>query len=277
MVELNQSNNSETNLLIRGEVFPWKSIIRYLLVLVLVGFCIWSFKYLNIPVKRFLSMWGPLGHKVNQLFIPPNFSYIQKVGLLGSIVQTFQLAFMGTAIGLVLCVPLSWFAAINMSPSKWVLYPISRAIIVGSRSIYWLIWAMLFTMILGFGPLAGAITCIFGTVGFAGKLMAEEIENIRIGPIEAIRATGGSELNIFLYGILPQVTTAWTGISIYTWDSTFRAATILGYVGAGGIGMYLRETIEMLEYEKTGMTLLVIIGLVVVSEVLSATARKRIA
>ena len=254
----------------------WKKIVNYVLVLFLFTFLYWSFTYLNIPVRRFFTMWGPIGYKIHQLFLPPDFGYLNNMKLLRSIVQTFQLAFFGTVVGLILCVPLAWFAAINVTPSKFILYPISRGIIILSRSIYEIIWAILFTMILGFGPLAGTLTCILATIGFSGKLMAEEVEAIRVGPIEAIRATGGNEFDVFFYAIFPQVRVAWAGIAIYSWDSTFRLATILGYVGAGGIGMYLRETIEMLDYSKTGMTLIVIIGLVIVSEVVSANARKKI-
>jgi len=260
-----------------GESALRTGLSGYLGVLFFLAFVVWSLHYLNIPLSRFTGMFGPLGHKFSQLFCPPDFKYIQNMGMLKSIVETFQLGFFGTVVGLALCVPLAWFAALNMTPNKWILYPLGRGIIIGARSIYELIWAILFTMILGFGPLAGAVTCILATIGFCGKLMAEEIEDIRIGPVEAIRATGAGEIKVFLYGIYPQVETAWTGIAIYGWDSTFRMATILGYVGAGGIGMYLRETIETLAYEKTGMTLLVIIGLVVVSEVASAYARQRVA
>ena len=254
----------------------WKKIVNYVLVLFLFTFLYWSFTYLNIPIRRFLTMWGPIGYKIHQLFLPPDFGYLNNMKLLRSIVQTFQLAFLGTVVGLILCVPLAWFAAINVTPSKFILYPISRGIIILSRSIYEIIWAILFTMILGFGPLAGTLTCILATIGFSGKLMAEEVEAIRVGPIEAIRAAGGNELDVFFYAIIPQVRVAWAGTAIYSWDATFRLATILGYVGAGGIGMYLRETIEMLDYPKTGMTLIVIIGLVIVSEVVSANARKKI-
>ena len=254
----------------------WKKIVNYVLILFLFTFLYWSFLYLNIPIKRFFTMWGPIGYKIYQLFLPPDVHYLNNLKLLRSIVQTFQFAFLGTVVGLILCVPLAWFAAINVTPSKFILYPISRGIIILSRSIYELIWAILFTMILGFGPLAGTLTCILATIGFSGKLMAEEVEAIRVGPIEAIRATGGNEFDVFFYAIIPQVRVAWAGIAIYSWDATFRLATILGYVGAGGIGMYLRETIEMLDYPKTGMTLIVIIGLVIVSEIVSANARKKI-
>jgi phosphonate transport system permease protein len=254
-----------------------KRLMQYTVVLLLLSFFFWSFYYLNIPLSRFVHMFGPLGHKFNQLFFPPDISYIQNMGMLESIVETFQIGVFGTFVGVALCVPLAWFAALNMTPSKLILYPISRGIIIGSRSIYELIWAMLFTMILGFGPLPGAITCVLATIGFCGKLMAEAIEDIRMGPVEAVRATGAGEIQVFLWGVLPQVQTSWTGISIYGWDSTFRMATIMGYVGAGGIGMYLRETIETLAYAKTGMTLLVIILLVVISEVSSAYARQKMA
>lgn len=258
------------------ETSPWRGFINYLILVFTLAFIFWSFYYLNIPLGRFLRIFGPIGHKVSQLFFPPDLSYVQNVGMLKSIVETFQMGILGTFVGLALCVPLAWFAAINMTPNKLILYPLGRGIIIGVRSIYELIWAMLFTMILGFGPLPGTLTCMLATIGFCGKLMSEEIENIRLGPIEAIRATGGGEIKVFLYGVFPQVQAAWTGIAIYGWDSTFRMATIMGYVGAGGIGMYLRETIETLAYEKTGMTLLIIIGLVVVSEVTSAYAREKV-
>lgn len=260
---------------IRNLLPSGKNFIKFISLLVFLTSLFLSFQYLNIPYGRFITMFGPLGEKFIDLFAPPDFSYLDS-GLMYSILETFQLAFLGTVVGLALAVPLSWFGAFNMTPNKWFFYPLGRGSIVLSRSIYWLIWAMIFTMILGFGPLAGALTCVLGTLGFAGKLMSEEIEDIRIGPVEAIRATGGGQLDVFLYGILPQVMNAWTGIAIYTWDSTFRAATILGYVGAGGIGMYLRESIQMMNYSQTGMTLSVIIALVIVSEVLSAYARQRI-
>jgi len=259
------------------ETLPRRRFARNLALLGVLVFTFWSFYYLNIPLSRFMRIFGPLGHKFSQLFLPPDLSYIQNVSMLRSIVETFQMGIFGTFVGLALCVPLAWFAALNMTPNRMIFYPLGRGVIIGARSIYELIWAMLFTMILGFGPLPGALTCVLATVGFCGKLMAEEIEDIRLGPIEAIRATGAGEIKVFLWGIFPQVQTSWTGIAIYGWDSTFRMATIMGYVGAGGIGMYLRETIETLAYEKTGMTLLIIIGLVVISEVSSAYARQRVA
>jgi len=274
MAQLNQTITKEPELEL--ETRSRRSLIIYFAVLFLCAFLLWAFHYLRIPLSRFIWMFGPLAHKFSQLFNPPDLQYIQNMGMLKSIIETFHMGFLGTVGGLALSVPLAWFAALNMTPNKLILYPLGRGIIIGTRAIYEMIWAMLFTMILGFGPLAGAITCLLATIGFCGKLMAEEIEDIHLGPVEAIRATGAGEIKVFVWGILPQVQTAWTGISIYGWDSTFRMATILGYVGAGGIGMYLRETIDTLAYDKTGMTLIIIIALVTVSEMTSAYARQKV-
>jgi len=274
MAQLNQTITKEPELEL--ETRSRRSLIIYFAVLFLCAFLLWAFHYLRIPLSRFIWMFGPLAHKFSQLFNPPDLQYIQNMGMLKSIIETFHMGFLGTVGVLALSVPLAWFAALNMTPNKLILYPLGRGIIIGTRAIYEMIWAMLFTMILGFGPLAGAITCLLATIGFCGKLMAEEIEDIHLGPVEAIRATGAGEIKVFVWGILPQVQTAWTGISIYGWDSTFRMATILGYVGAGGIGMYLRETIDTLAYDKTGMTLIIIIALVTVSEMTSAYARQKV-
>jgi phosphonate transport system permease protein len=134
----------------------------------------------------------------------------------------------------------------------------------------------LFTHIFGFGPLPGVLALILLTIGFAGKLFSEEIEGIRVGPVEAMQATGAGRIQVMYYGVLPQVKTAWVGITIYNWDSTFRAATIVGFVGAGGIGAYLRETIGFMEYSDTGALIIAIIALVIFSELLSAYIRDKI-
>lgn len=97
------------------------------------------------------------------------------------------------------------------------------------------------------------------TIGFAGKLFSEEVEAINMGPVEAIRSTGGTPLQVMVYAVLPQVKVAWTGISIYSWDSAFRAATVLGYFGAGGMGWYLKQTIETLDNLRVSAILLSII------------------
>jgi phosphonate transport system permease protein len=186
------------------------------------------------------------------------------------------MSFLGTVYGVLLAVPVAWFGAWNVTPSRTICYPFGRAALVLSRAIPPIIWAMILVVILGFGPMAGTITLVLLTLSFAGKLMSEQVEAIDMGPVEAIRATGAGEIKTFVYAVLPQVKAAWIGIIIYNWDSTFRASTILGFVGAGGLGLYLRSTTQLLDYERAMGIILVVIALVIASEILSHFARRRI-
>ena len=121
------------------------------------------------------------------------------------------------------------------------------------------------------------IALIVGSVGFAGKLMAEQVEAIDMKPVEAIRATGAGHIAVFLYGIVPQIKPAWAGIFVYNWDARLRSSTILGFVGAGGIGLGLREQISTLNYQTAMGIILLIIMLVICSEAISHYVRKRYA
>ena len=187
------------------------------------------------------------------------------------------MAYLGALFGLLIAIPLGWFAAFNVSPSKRFVYPVARLISMACRSVHEMIWAILFVTILGFGMLPGVLALTMFCIGFAGKLFAEEIEAIEMGQVEAVRAMGGNKLQVFVFGVFPQVRVAFAGIAIYTWDVAFRAATVVGFVGAGGMGWYLKRNIMQIETERTAAILLSIIALVVVAEIFSAWARSRIA
>ena len=158
------------------------------------------------------------------------------------------MSLLGALIGTIISLPLAWLGAWNVTPSRTFLYPLARTMIVVARAVPTLLWALILVTIFGFGPFAGTLALVKSTIGFAGKLMAEQVEAIDMDLVEAIRATGASELHVFFFAVLPQVWAAWLGIWIYNWDSQFRGSTILGFVGAGGIGLYLREGISILEY-----------------------------
>ena len=145
------------------------------------------------------------------------------------------------------------------------------------RSVHEMIWTILLVMVLGFGMLPGALALTLFCIGFAGKLFSESIEAIQPGQVEAIRATGANQLQVFVYAVLPQVRVAWTGISIYTWDVIFRAATVVGFFGAGGMGWYLRESVQRVASHDVAAILLSIIVVVILSELLSAWLRTHIA
>ncbi len=253
------------------------SLYRYGGVLLAVLFLTSSISYLNIPLDRFFNMFGRIGTVVSERYYPPDIEYVLDRDYLASVFDTVQMAYLGALFGMGLALPLGWFGSSNMSPSKRFIYPIARFITMGTRAVHETIWAILFVTILGFGMMAGVIALTLFCIGCAGKLLAEEIEAIDMGPVEAIRSTGANELAVMVFGVFPQVRVAFTGIGIYTWDVAFRAATVVGFFGAGGMGWYLKRNVLQIETERVAAILLSIIVLVLISEVISAWARARVA
>lgn len=254
-----------------------RRLIKFIVLLLFCTIATWTVWYLNIPLERLSGMFGRIGNMVFNRMMPPDLDYALTGNVFRSVLETIEMSFLGTVYGVLLAVPVAWFAAWNVTPSRSLCYPLGRAILVLSRAIPPIIWAMILVVILGFGPMAGTITLVLLTLSFAGKLMSEQVEAINMGPVEAIRATGAGEIKVFVYAVLPQVRSAWIGIMIYNWDSTFRASTILGFVGAGGLGLYIRSTTQLLDYERTMGIILVVIVLVVASETVSHFWRRRIA
>ena len=253
----------------------FRRLLRFVILLLFCVAAVWTVWYLKIPLERVFGMFGRIGHMIGNRMMPPDLDYALTDNVFLSILETIEMSFLGTVYGVLLAVPVSWFAAWNVTPSRALCYPLGRALLVLSRAVPPLIWAMILVVIFGFGPIAGTIALILLTLSFAGKLMSEQIEAIDMGPVEAIRATGAGEIKTFVYAVVPQVKSAWIGIIIYNWDSSFRASTILGFVGAGGLGLYIRSTTQLLEYERTMGVILLVIILVVGSEVLSHYARQR--
>jgi phosphonate transport system permease protein len=254
-----------------------QSLINYGILIGILLFFTYSVHYLNIPLERILGMFGRLGDVLANRYYPPDLDYIVDKAYFKSVIETVQMAYLGTLFGLTFAILLGWFAAYNVSPSRKYIYPVARLLAMGCRSVHEMIWAILFVTILGFGLLPGVLALTMFSIGFAGKLFAEEVESIDMGEVEAIRAMGGTNLQVFVFGVFPQVRVAFTGIAIYTWDVAFRAATVVGFVGAGGMGWYLKRNIMQIETERTAAILLSIIVLVVISEFISAWARSRVA
>jgi len=255
--------------------FP-QSLIKYGITLLILIFISVSTKYLNVHLDRFFDMFGRLADLFANRYYPPDIPYVLDSEYLGYVVETVKMAYLGALFGILLSIPLSWFASFNMSPNRRFLYPIARFLLMLCRSVHEMIWTILFVTILGFGMLPGVLALSLFSLGFAGKLFSEEIEAINRGQVEAIESTGANSLQVFVYAVLPQVRVAWTGIGIYTWDAAFRAATVVGFFGAGGMGWYLRRTVQQIETTRVAAILLSIIFLVIISEVTSAWARNRV-
>ncbi|MEM1346492.1 MAG: phosphonate ABC transporter, permease protein PhnE [Pseudomonadota bacterium] len=206
--------------------------------------------------------------------VPPRVAYLSE--LWRPLWDTLNIATLGTVIGVVIATPIAFLAARNTTPSATLLRPIALFIIVASRSINSLIWALLLVSIVGPGLLAGVIAIALRSIGFVGKLLYEAIEETEAAQIEAIQATGASGPQVLNYGIWPQVAPAFWAISVFRWDINIRESTVLGLVGAGGIGVQLQNSLNMLAWPQVSVILLLILATVLVSEWVSAKVRTAI-
>jgi phosphonate transport system permease protein len=205
---------------------------------------------------------------------PPRWSYLES--LWGPLWDTINIATLGTGLGIVLATPVAFLAARNTTPSAALLRPLALLIIVASRSINSLIWALLLVAIIGPGLLAGIIAIALRSIGFIGKLLYEAIEEIDEAQVEAVRATGASRWQIMDYAVWPQIAPAFAGISVFRWDINIRESTILGLVGAGGIGLQLQSSLARLAWAEVTVIVVVILATVAVSEWVSAKVRAAI-
>ncbi|MBI1734660.1 MAG: phosphonate ABC transporter, permease protein PhnE [Candidatus Rokubacteria bacterium] len=213
-----------------------------------------------------------VGDLMRRMF-PPEWSFAS--ALVEPLVQTINIATLGTAIAVLLSIPIAFLAARNTTPNR-ATYGLGRVVMVVSRSVDTLIWALIFIIVVGPGSLAGVLAVAVRSVGFVSKLFAEGIEEIDAGQVEAVAATGASRGQMLLYAIVPQVRPVFTGVCIYRWDINIRESTVLGIVGAGGIGFALNEAILGLEWSRVGLILVVVLAVVIVSEAVSAYLRKRV-
>ena len=221
----------------------------------------------------FVSDAGTQALDIGSRMIPPKFEYMDQ--LWWPVWDTINIATLGTVIALIIAIPVAFAAARNTTP-----HPIVRAValfvIVSSRSVNSLIWALMLVFIFGPGILAGTIAIGLRSIGFCAKLLYEAIEEIDHTQVEAIEATGASRAQQILYGIVPQVLPTFAGVGVFRWDINIRESTILGLVGAGGIGLQLNGSINTLAWTQVSMILLVILATVIVSEWVSAKVRHAI-
>ncbi|MDO5647033.1 phosphonate ABC transporter, permease protein PhnE [Paracoccus sp. (in: a-proteobacteria)] len=204
-------------------------------------------------------------------FLTPDFTTRWR-DISAGLIESLTMTFTSTVIGVLISIPIGIGAARNLAP-RWV-YLICRSIIAISRALQEIIVAIFFVALFGFGAFAGFLTLAFSTIGFIGKLLAEDIEDIDEKQAEAIRATGASWMQLINYGIQPQVMPRLIGLSLYRLDINFRESAVIGIVGAGGIGATLNTSLSRYEYSSAGAVLLIIIAIVMLSEYASGHLRK---
>ena len=187
-----------------------------------------------------------------------------------------MMATLGTLLGCVFSLPVAWFGAYNVTPNRYICYPLGRFLMVLSRSIHEIIWALLFVGAVGLGALPGILAVAMRSVGFISKITAEAIENIDPKPVEAIRAVGGNQFQVMYYGILPQILPVVIGTIIFEWDINIRRSAIMGLVGAGGLGLVFFRQMAMFNYGGVTLVVLAVLVLIAIGEVISHYARKAV-
>lgn len=205
---------------------------------------------------------------------PPDYRYYPQ-GIHTALMETLHIASLGTLLAIVMALPVGVMGANNIVRIP-ALNWLSKLILVSSRSVNTLVWALLFVAIFGPGPLAGTICIGFRSVGFVGKLFAEALEETDPGSIEALTAAGAPWPSIFIKGFWPQVAPAFWGISLFRWDINVRESAVIGLVGAGGIGMVLDTALNLFYWDRVSIILVSIFTVVILAELLVTAIRKRI-
>ncbi|MBT3904331.1 MAG: phosphonate ABC transporter, permease protein PhnE [Rhodospirillaceae bacterium] len=251
---------------------PRQSLIRYAWYVGIIFVAIWSIRHLDIPWEYFADAHVQAADLLTRMY-PPAWGHFGDV--LAPLIETIHIATLGTIVTFVISIPIAFLAARNTTYNATTWF-IGRFILVASRSINTIVWALIFVAVFGPGPVAGIWAITFRSIGFMGKLIAEAIEEIDHGAVEAIEATGASRLHVLLIGVLPQVLPIIFGTTIYRWDINIRESTVLGFVGAGGIGIELYSSINLFNWQEVAVMLISVFGVVIISEFISATVRQRI-
>ncbi|GAB4167428.1 MAG: phosphonate ABC transporter, permease protein PhnE [Wenzhouxiangellaceae bacterium] len=213
------------------------------------------------------------GTRLLQESWPPDFSFLPR--LAAPMLETVQIAIIGTVVGGLASVPVAVLAARNLAPNR-LLWLVDRNGMNILRTLPDLFWAMLFATAVGFGPIAGALALSVFTVAVISKLYSESLESIDMGTCEAVRAVGGNWLQMVQYGALPQALQQYASYALYAFELNIRASVVLGLVGAGGIGMILETQRANFEYERVTMIILAVLVAVLIIEEFSEAIRKRL-
>ncbi len=252
---------------------PKERLARFAVLLIAGMLVAWSFGSVKI-IPEFLADAPTQVADLFQRMVPVDFAYYPE-GIHAVLIETMHIASLGTILTLIISVPIGIMAARNVCKVRF-LNVFATFILVSSRSVNSLVWAMLFVAIFGPGTLAGVVTIAIRSIGFVGKLFGEALEEIHEGPVEAIRATGAPWPSIFTKAYWPQVAPAFWGIALFRWDINVRESSVIGLVGAGGIGVALDSALNLFQWTRVSLILLCIFVIVILVEVLVTQIRKHI-
>ncbi len=244
---------------------------RWAAWVVILGAIVWSAVETEVSLGRMIEglpfMWDFL-----RRMVPPDLSVLGNA--VRGAMETIQIAVVGTAVAAVLALPMGFAAARNAAP-PWLFYW-ARSLLNAFRAVDTLVYALFFVAAVGLGPFPGVLAVTVYTATVLAKLYSEAIEAIEPGPVEAVRATGATTLQVLRWGVLPQLVPQFLSFTLYRFETNIRAAAVLGFVGAGGIGFYIQTYLRLLNYPAAATVLLVLIGLVMIVDFASSRLRARL-
>ncbi len=246
------------------------SLKKAILAVVVLSVLMWSWRGAEMAPMLFLEHPENMVQLLNDFF-PPDFIDLELY--ISEMIVTIQVGIWGTVLAIILAVPFGILSAENLMP-MWVTFPMRR-LMDGLRAINEMVFAMLFVVVVGLGPFAGVMALFIHTTGVLAKLFAEAIEAIEPGPIEGIKATGANPLEVILYGVIPQVMPLWISYALYRLESNIRSATVVGMVGAGGIGVLLWQSISGFQMQQTAAIMCIVIVTVSIIDFISQIIRKK--
>jgi len=261
--------NAYDHLLMQQRRMWNRTAMQVAVILTIIAAC--SFYVGLFDMKRLSEGIPSLFSLLGEMF-PPNFNDARD--WIKPLIDTLAMSVAGTALAVAFSLPLALLAAPNTSPHP-IVYQMARGILNGLRAIPELIMGIIFVAAVGFGALPGVLAVGLHSIGMVGKFFAEAIEHADTSPIEAARAVGATPLQVIMHGILPQVLPQMADVSIYRWEYNFRASTVMGMVGAGGIGFELMGSLRLMQYQDVFAILLVILVMVTMVDSLSGYLRKR--
>jgi phosphonate transport system permease protein len=248
------------------------SLLTFVLTLAVAAFVISSFSTSGVSLEKLVRGLPALGRLADQMF-PPSLERLQPV--LWSLLQTFQMAVAGTVLGLFFSLPLASLAAPSLSPHPLIVWAV-RGLVAFFRTVPDLVWAIVFVIAVGLGPAAGVLALMVDTIGFAARFFAEAMEETDKGPREALTAMGASRSGIIFSSVIPQALPSMINTSLFSLEKATRGSVVLGLVGAGGIGIELKVSLELFDYDQAATIIIAIFLLVLVVERASTWVRGRI-
>ena len=250
--------------------WSWRTIVSIIVFFSLLVFVV---KDLEINFIKLISDSSKYLGDILSRMVPPDFSNFDE--LIYAIFETIEIAFVGTFIAIVLSIPLGLFSARNIAPNYFV-YIVSKIVIIFFRAIPEFIMAMILVIAIGFGAMPGVLALGLHTMGFLAKFYAEDIEHINKGPIDALRSSGATKGQIISFGVIPQILPSFVANNLYILDRNVRMATMLGIVGAGGIGYELQSAFRMFEYPRVSAIVILIFITIFIIDNISSYIRSKI-